>query len=1136
MDQQRPESKLKYRKWSGDLNIPDPVSISIDNRGRALVTQTARRKIQDLDIRLNRAWIPNDLSFQTVEDRRDFYLAQLKPVTQGGNSDNNKKHVKDVNRDGTHDFRDLTVISEKIHLVQDTNGDGTADQIQLFADEFNSEVTGIAAGVLAFDEDVYATIAPDVWKLKDTTGDGQADERSILATGFGIHIAYAGHDMHGLTIGPDGKIYWTIGDKGISVTSKEGKRFHFPNQGGVLRCNPDGSDFEVFARGLRNVQELAFDQYGNLFGFDNDSDQPQERERFVYLVDGLDAGWRCNYQYRGNDYNPWMAERMWEPLNDRQPAYIVPPIVNSINGPCGFAFNPGTALSDDYRNYFFLTGTIQGEQIAFKIERDGDAFKLVNEHKIGAGTPLIGINFGPDGSLYAVDWGGGYPLNQTGSIWQIDVEKNNRSPLRAETAARLRESFDTTTPANLAELLSHPDQRVRLKAQFELVKRGELEQLKSVANRQATGNLKLLGRIHSIWGLGQLARNDSEQSSQSLATLMSLLDDENSQIRIQLARTIGDIKHADGRLLIAYLNDASLPVRMHTAIALGRLGTADAFEPIVEAAKSAQPNETYLRHAYSAAMAGIESRRIVRQLNASNDSLALGPDRLNDLVNHLDDQVRLIAAVAIRKLAPTLGQNRKIRFELSAWLRDKNPKVAAEIARAIYDDFSIPNEVHGLALAISDTTGDPTEAFQRRALGANFRLGRSEDLKRVASFASDSSRSRALRLEAISMLEKWQTPDPLDRVTGRYRDAIKTDDNLDRELNLAVCKQELIQAFQSNDPTIQSAAIKALRTLKIGLPREQLVQLVNSDLAVKLRIEALNSLVEQSRNPRSDDALKQLVRDATFSSQPGMRAAAIRSFAEIDPFAATTKIEQWLDELQASDQVLNHKRIAPYQTAVLLLEKIGSPGSDEVLAASLTSLNKDTDSLPDSIRLEVLEAAARRATSNKKIKSQLTTLEQKRPSTDIGDFIECRDGGNPALGKTIFNTHVDAQCVRCHRVGKKGSTVGPNLKGVANRDPAKKDPNYLLRSIVAPSADIDNQYQTMMFLLISGKSVQGVVVRETDDEIVIADAAGEEIVINIDDIEAEKKQKLSIMPIANTLTKREIRDLVAYLNTLTESD
>jgi len=194
--------------------------------------------------------------------------------------------------------------------------------------------------VLWHENAVYATIAPDVWKLRDTNADGVADTREVIATGFGLHIAYAGHDMHGLTVGPDGKIYWTIGDKGISVTAPDGTRHHYPNQGGVMRCNPDGSDFEVFAHGLRNVQELAFDESGNLFGVDNDADQPGEKERFVFIVQGMDAGWRCHYQYRGRGYNPWTAENLWKPFEvvggaANRPYYAVTPVCNYVDGPSG---------------------------------------------------------------------------------------------------------------------------------------------------------------------------------------------------------------------------------------------------------------------------------------------------------------------------------------------------------------------------------------------------------------------------------------------------------------------------------------------------------------------------------------------------------------------------------------------------------------------------------------------------------------------------------------------------------------------------------------------------------------------------------------------------------------------------------
>ena len=97
-------------------------------------------------------------------------------------------------------------------------------------------------------------------------------------------------------------------------------------------------------------------------------------------------------------------------------------------------YNPGTALNIAYRNHFFLTGAPNGNQYAFRVEPDGASFKMVGDHQIGKGAPIVGWKFGPDGGLYGVDWGGGYPLNQKGAIWKIDDPSYANSPERKEVA------------------------------------------------------------------------------------------------------------------------------------------------------------------------------------------------------------------------------------------------------------------------------------------------------------------------------------------------------------------------------------------------------------------------------------------------------------------------------------------------------------------------------------------------------------------------------------------------------------------------------------------------------------------------------------------------------------------------------
>ncbi|MBI4621804.1 MAG: hypothetical protein HY736_01120 [Verrucomicrobia bacterium] len=269
--------ELILRKWSGALNVPDPVACAVDPLGRVYVTSTTRRKVGDLDIREHPMWIPNDVALSSVAEKSAFYREALAP----GKLRQPRGMLKDHNKDGSIDWQDLTVHTERIYQLRDTDGDGTADKMTVFAEGFNTDVTGIAAGVLYHDGWVYATIAPDLWRFKDTNDDGVADGREIVVHGFGIHLAYAGHDMHGLSVGPDGRIYWSIGDKGVNVTSKEGRNFFYPNEGAILRIEPDGSDFEVYARGVRNPQEPAFDDFGDLFAVDNDADQRASFRRRV---------------------------------------------------------------------------------------------------------------------------------------------------------------------------------------------------------------------------------------------------------------------------------------------------------------------------------------------------------------------------------------------------------------------------------------------------------------------------------------------------------------------------------------------------------------------------------------------------------------------------------------------------------------------------------------------------------------------------------------------------------------------------------------------------------------------------------------------------------------------------------------
>jgi len=296
------------------VQVQDPIAISIDPDGRVYYTHANRQNNSEFDIRGHNNWITASVSFQTVEDRRKFLRE-----TFSADSEESKKVLKDLNNDGVRDWRDLTVEKEQVWFIEDKSGDGIADRTQLYLEDFNEEITDVANGVKVHDGEVFISVGPGLWRTKDTNKDGIADTKTSISHGYAIHIGFSGHGMSGATVGPDGRLWWGIGDIGMNMVDKEGKKWEYPNEGVIVRSELDGSNFEVFSSGLRNTHEFVFDQYGNLITEDNDGDHQGERERLVHLIDGSESGWRTNWQYGkytdqdNNTYKVWMEEKLHVP-------------------------------------------------------------------------------------------------------------------------------------------------------------------------------------------------------------------------------------------------------------------------------------------------------------------------------------------------------------------------------------------------------------------------------------------------------------------------------------------------------------------------------------------------------------------------------------------------------------------------------------------------------------------------------------------------------------------------------------------------------------------------------------------------------------------------------------------------------
>ena len=487
------DKALRVDLWAAEPMLANPVCFSFDEKGRCFVAETFRLHAGVTDNR-GHSWVDEDLASRTVEDRVKMYQRDAK-----------KNFAKSYEKE--HD---------RIRLIEDTSGSGKADKATVFRDDFGRAEDGIGAGLLARHGSVYFTDIPSLYLLKDTKGTGQADVKETLSTGYGVHVAFLGHDLHGLRLGPDSRLYFSLGDRGLNVKTKEGKHLFYPDCGAVLRCELDGSNLEVVHIGLRNPQELAFDDFGNLFTVDNNSDSG-DRCRFVYIVEGGDSGWRTGYQYGSSMHDssvkqgnrgPWNFEKLWHPYFAGQAAYIVPTFTNFADGPSGLCHYPGIGLPEKYSGRFFLCdfhGSANGSGVwSFAVKPKGAGFELVQPEHFVWSILATDCDFGPDSAIYVSDWVQGWEKTGKGRIYKVSEPEAQKSDIVRETKQLLAKGFDKLAVDELTKLLEHPHQQVRLEAQLALTVKGKdaIEPFAKVVKESKNQ----LARLHAIWGLGIVAK------------------------------------------------------------------------------------------------------------------------------------------------------------------------------------------------------------------------------------------------------------------------------------------------------------------------------------------------------------------------------------------------------------------------------------------------------------------------------------------------------------------------------------------------------------------------------------------------------------------------------------------------------
>lgn len=129
---------------------------------------------------------------------------------------------------------------------------------------------------------------------------------------------------------------------------------------------------------------------------------------------------------------------------------------------------------------------------------------------------------------------------------------------------------------------------------------------------------------------------------------------------------------------------------------------------------------------------------------------------------------------------------------------------------------------------------------------------------------------------------------------------------------------------------------------------------------------------------------------------------------------------------------------------------------------------------------------------------------------------------SPENGKAVF----ERSCAQCHRLGQIGNDVGPPLRQLA-----EKSPTQLLETILDPSREVDPKYAAYTVLTLDGVVMNGIILQEAGNQIVLAEAGGKQTSLDRESIEQIQSSGLSLMPIGleEQIPPEQMLDLIRYL-------
>lgn len=696
----------------------------------------------------------------------------------------------------------LRAEGDRVVIVADSDGDGTADKSTTF---YQSPAVMSPIGIAVVPHPsgkgckVFLCQSPDILVLEDKDGDDKADGPPVkLLTGFqGIDHD---HGVHGISVGPDGKLYFSVGDAGVrDLKSSDGKGPAFNSNstdlraGTVWRCDIDGRNLELIAHNFRNNYMAAIDSFGNVFISDNDDDGNQQT-RICFVMPGGNYG----YHPRGAGQTHWHEE---------QPG-IVPKVLRTFFGsPTGMCFYEGQLLPEKYRGQMLHTDAGPRHVRCYRATPKGAGFDVEREDIVTSTDNWFrpsDVRVAPDGSVFVADWYdpgvGGHGMGDTtrGRIFRLapqgfkqPVSGPNKVANAGEARTALASPCLSTRAMALAWLRSQPAP----------------EAARSV-RPLSTGNHPDWLKGRARWVLAEIG----ELGAEDLDGL------DRPALAAQAARIIRDYPKAAG--LAARLPDRDAGVTRETLVGLRDADATKAGDAILRAAASWDGADVFLAKALAIAAGSDEKRRntalggFSTKLSEWNDRTAalafeLRPPGLAERLREQLAKGGLSDADSIRIVDFIAGDDTASAGKALLDLLKPETAPAVRIRAAEALSIHLPGKWSGLS-----KDGSVAKALQSMSLGkdmANEFLTISaatanlDALGYAAGIARDKDQPRPLREKAIATLGKL----PSENSAGALASLAREGGPLVAQACLAL--GELASSRQKTKAT--EPALEALRAL-----------------------------------------------------------------------------------------------------------------------------------------------------------------------------------------------------------------------------------------------------------------------------------------------------------------------------------